>query len=222
MTTIDLYGLQLSAPCRIVQMTAECLGVNYNFKKLDLMAGEHMTPEFLKINPMHNIPTVVDGDLTMNESRAIAGYLVNKYGKDDSMYPKDPETRLRVDQRLYFDMGVFYKAFGDIVYPAMFGNGTPAGEKEYGRLKEVLGWLNGFVADGKYAAGTDQMTIADLALVATYTTVKEAGIADVDMCPYGNLEPWFEKCKAAIPNYEKANGEGAAAFGGFYKSKVSN
>ncbi len=35
------------------------------------------------------------------------------------------------------------------------------------------------------------------------------------------LNDWFEKCKAAIPNYEKADGEGAAAFGGWYKSQVA-
>nr|ALS05261.1 glutathione S-transferase delta-epsilon 2 [Tortanus forcipatus] len=122
MTTIDIYGMDLSAPVRIVQMTAECLGIKYNFKKVDLLAGENMTPEYLKINPMHNIPAVVDGDLNMNESRAVAGYLVNKYGKDDKLYPKDPVTRYYVDHRLYFDMGVLYKAFGDIVYPVMFGS----------------------------------------------------------------------------------------------------
>ena len=42
-------------------MTAECLGLEYNFKEIDLMKGEHLTPEYLKINPMHNIPAVVDG-----------------------------------------------------------------------------------------------------------------------------------------------------------------
>ena len=44
-------------------MTAECLGLEYNFKEIDLMKGEHMTPEYLKINPMHNIPAIVDGKL---------------------------------------------------------------------------------------------------------------------------------------------------------------
>ena len=105
----QVYGMSLSAPCRIVNMTAECLGLEYEFKVVDLMAGEHMKPEFLAMNPQHNIPTMKDGDFVMNESRAIAAYLVNKYGADDKLYPKDAETRARVDQRLYFDMGVFYK-----------------------------------------------------------------------------------------------------------------
>jgi glutathione S-transferase len=43
-------------------MTAEALGVEYNFKELNIMAGENKTPEYLAINPMHNIPAIVDGD----------------------------------------------------------------------------------------------------------------------------------------------------------------
>ncbi len=67
------------------------------------------------MNPQHNIPTLKDGDFVMNESRAAAAYLVAKYGKDDSLYPKDVKVRAVIDQRLYFDMGTFYKAFGDCV-----------------------------------------------------------------------------------------------------------
>ena len=44
----------------------------------------------------------------------MAAYLASKYGKDDSLYPKDLETRYMVDQRLYFDMGQFYKVRGDV------------------------------------------------------------------------------------------------------------
>jgi len=137
MAPIEIHGMQLSAPCRIVEMTAECLGVEYQFKVVDLMAGDHMKPEFLAMNPMHNIPTVTDGDFVMNESRAVAAYLVNKYGKDDGMYPKDAEVRARVDQKLYFDMGVFYKAFGDLVYPIMLGGDTP-GQDKADKFKEVI------------------------------------------------------------------------------------
>merc|ERR1712071_23326 len=90
--SIDLYHMDASAPCRSVRLTAKMLGVELNLKVLNLMAGEQMAPEFIKINPQHNIPTMVDDGFAMNESRAICGYLVQKYGKDDSLYPKDPKT----------------------------------------------------------------------------------------------------------------------------------
>ena len=41
--------------------------------------------------------------------------IFSKYGKDDKLYPKDVATRAIVDQRLYFDMGTFYKAIGDVM-----------------------------------------------------------------------------------------------------------
>jgi glutathione S-transferase len=52
-------------------MTAEALGVEYNFKELNIMAGENKTPEYLAINPMHNIPAIVDGDFK-GQSRKIS------------------------------------------------------------------------------------------------------------------------------------------------------
>merc|ERR1711862_310628 len=154
-----------------------------------------------------------------HESRAVAAYLASKYAKDDSLYPKDLETRYKVDQRLYFDMGVFYKAFGDLVYPVMFGGDKP-GQDKVDKLKEVLGWVDGFVAEDKFCAGTSNLTIADIAFVATYSSLKAAaGVGGVDLSTYTNIESWFDKCIKLIPNYEKANGEGATAFGEIYKSK---
>ena len=54
----------------------------------------------------------------------------------------------------------------------MFETGVKPGQDKFDHLKEVLGWLETFVADGKFSAGTDWITLGDLALLATYSTVK--------------------------------------------------
>lgn len=47
--TIDFYYLPGSAPCRAVLMTAKAVGVELNLKLVNLMSGEHLKPEFIKV-----------------------------------------------------------------------------------------------------------------------------------------------------------------------------
>lgn len=62
---MDFYYLPGSAPCRAVQMTAKAVGAELNLKFMNLMAGEHLKPEFIKINPQHSVPTLVDNGFSL-------------------------------------------------------------------------------------------------------------------------------------------------------------
>ena len=42
-------------------------------------------------------------------SKAIIGYLVGKYGKNDTLYPLDPQKRAIIDRMFYFDMDLHQK-----------------------------------------------------------------------------------------------------------------
>lgn len=187
-------------------MLAKALGVSLNLKELNLREKkEHLTPEFLKINPQHTIPTLVDNDFSIWESRAILGYLVEKYGKNDSLYPKDPKTRAVVNQRLYFDMGTLYQRFFEFFVP-QFMLGQPADPEKLKKVHEALAFLDGFLAKTKYAAA-DKATIADYALIASITTLETAGI---DFSAYSNINRWSDLCKSSLPGIE-ANEAGLAA-----------
>ena len=57
------------------------------------------------------------------------------------------------------------------MYPVMFGTGKPDQDK-FDKLKEVLGWVDSFVAGDKFCAGTSHITVADIAFLSTFSTFK--------------------------------------------------
>lgn len=108
MSSLILYHDPISAPSRGALLAARAIGVPVKVEVLSLFKKEQMKESFLKINPQHCVPTLVEDDLVLLESRAIACYLADKYGKDDQWYPKDLRKRAIVDQRLYFDASQMY------------------------------------------------------------------------------------------------------------------
>lgn len=208
---MDLYYKSGSAPCRAVLMTAKALGVDLNLKRVELMAGEHLTPEYLKINPQHTIPTLVDGEFSLWESRAIQIYLAEKYGKNDTLYPKCPKKRALVNQRLFFDMGTLYQRFGDYYYPQIFAK-APADPEKFKKMEEAMGFLDTFLDGKTYAAG-DFLTLADLSLLATVSSYE---VAKFDLSPYKSVTKWYNHIKTVAPGAD-LNEQGCVEFSRFFK-----
>ena len=49
MSPIMIYGMAPSAPFRIVTMTCEILGLQYEVKPVNILEGENKKPEYLKV-----------------------------------------------------------------------------------------------------------------------------------------------------------------------------
>jgi glutathione S-transferase len=64
---------------RVVWLLEE-MGLPYQLRPVDLLAGVEKDTEFLAINPAGFIPAIRDGDVTMVESIAIMEYLMARYG----------------------------------------------------------------------------------------------------------------------------------------------
>ena len=65
------------APTRSIRVrwTRQELGVDFVAITVNLLAGEHRSPAFLKINPAGKLPVLVDGDVVLTESVVIVLYL---------------------------------------------------------------------------------------------------------------------------------------------------
>ncbi len=64
---------------RVVWLLEE-MGLSYQLRGVDLLAGVENDAEFLAINPAGFIPAIRDGDVTMVESIAIMEYLLARHG----------------------------------------------------------------------------------------------------------------------------------------------
>ena len=191
-----------SGPCRAVLMVAAALKVKLSLKPVNLMQREQFHPGFLKVNPHHSVPALVDNEFTLSESRAICIYLVEKYGRTDALYPKNPKVRGTINQLIYFDMGKLFQGMYDY-YIVPFMTGTPQDDKKLESLNEAIEFLENFLTDKKFLVSY-RLTIADLILFATVSTIEALGY-DFSVA-HPNITNWLESMKD-VPGYDQ-NAEG--------------
>jgi glutathione S-transferase len=91
---MKLYGFGATRWLRALWALRE-LDAEFEFVPVNLLAGEHRRPEFLRLNPAGKIPVLVDGDVLLTESAAIVMYLAEKY-RDRGLLPADLGERAQV------------------------------------------------------------------------------------------------------------------------------
>ncbi|XP_049803089.1 glutathione S-transferase 1-like isoform X2 [Schistocerca nitens] len=134
MPTITVYGNDLSPPARAARMVAEAVGLDVDLKRTYPLRGECKKPEYIKMNPMHQIPTINDGGFFLSESHAIVTYLADKYAKNENLYPKDILKRSIVHERLFFDVA-FYSKLITFVFPKK-------GRVDLSKYKNIQRWMD--------------------------------------------------------------------------------
>lgn len=97
---MQLYEFAPTRSIRVRWMLQE-LGVDFESITVNLLAGDHCRPEFLKINPAGKVPVLVDDDLVLTESVAIVLYLAEKY-PHKGLVPSDIKQRSQIYRWLLF------------------------------------------------------------------------------------------------------------------------
>eukprot|EP00004_Rigifila_ramosa_P022827 TRINITY_DN631_c0_g1_i1.p1 TRINITY_DN631_c0_g1~~TRINITY_DN631_c0_g1_i1.p1 ORF type:complete len:485 (-),score=105.10 TRINITY_DN631_c0_g1_i1:53-1483(-) len=179
-----LHGLPLSHATVSVLLLLSHTGAPVEMKPCDLMAGAHLKPEFLAMNPRHSIPTLEVGNFAIWESGAILRYLANVYAPQ--LYPADHKTRAWIDCALEYRNGTLFGIIADLTYPLMGWNkNTEKIEPAMAKLPDVWITIRHFLAGRPFIAG-DDLSIADFAICShlEYLAINSAVVLPEDIKAY--------------------------------------
>ncbi|CAH2073271.1 unnamed protein product, partial [Iphiclides podalirius] len=187
-----LYKADASPPSCAVRMLGDILGLHFDFKEPKLLALEHKTPNFRKINPMGTVPVLQDGDFVVSESHAIMLYLVGEYGGRHAqrLYPLDVRARALVDQCLYFDASVMFHRVKSVALPTLLHGLPGPTSKDFEGIEEAYSVTEAYLEKNSYVAA-DHMTLADLSI--STTTAAAHLIHNLDANRFPRTADWLSR-----------------------------
>jgi glutathione S-transferase len=128
-------------------------------KILDFEKGDHKKPEYLKLNPMGKVPTIVHRGTVVTEAAAICTYLADAYPKAGLAPALDDPQRGTYLRWMFFGAGCVEPAFID----KMFAR-PPVERKSalgYGSYEDTVNALEAAVTPGPWILG-QRFSAADI------------------------------------------------------------
>ncbi len=161
-------------------------GYPYELNRINLSKGEQRQPEFLKLNPAHGIPVIVDRDklhiepLVLTQSVAILIYLAEK---SKQFISQNILQRAQMFQWLLFDATDISQACLESAKLGWQGF-DEASKSIYERVLSRYDVLDQHLSQHHYLAG-DDYSIAD---ISAYPWAKSIGLDN-----FQNIERWLEQ-----------------------------
>lgn len=199
---MKLYELTRAPNPRRVRIFVAEKGIEMEYQQIDMAAGEHKTPEFLKMNPSGKIPVLETDEGCIAESVAICRYLEALY-PEPNLFGATPFELGRIEMfnrfyelELWTQIGTSW-VNGPIVAkmaPGRFRQNPQAKEASDGSVRRFYQRMDGEFAEREYAAG-DRFTVADI----TALTAVDFASQMVDLKPddsLRNLWAWHERVSA--------------------------
>lgn len=154
--SIVLYHHPFTRAASVIWMLEE-VGAPYELRWLDLMKGHGRSPEYLALNPMGKLPTLVDGDVVVTEVAAIGLYLADRYAAGRLAPALDDPRR-----GTYFRWSLFAPS---VIEPGsmakMAGWSYKASQAGWGEHATMLDTMEKAIGAGPFLLG-EQFTMADV------------------------------------------------------------
>jgi glutathione S-transferase len=190
---IVLHGTELSGHVHRVALLLRMLGLPYRF--VAAPPEVRRSPEFLKLNPLGQIPVLEDGPLVLPDSNAIMVYLVRRYAPGSPWLPEEPVAAAQVQRWLSIAAGEVMH--GCAIARAIKQFNAPLDHKQATRIAQrLLRFMEQHLAGRTYLAA-DHPTLADLACYSYVAHVPEGGIS---LEPYPSVRAWLGRVEA-LPQF---------------------
>ena len=198
---IQLYSLGTPNGQKVA-IALEEMALPYEAHRVDIMAGDQFTDEFIAINPNSKIPAIVDPNgpggvsLSVFESGAILIYLAEKSGQ---YLPTDPAARSECLQWLFFQVGGVGPMFGQFGHFYKYAKEKiPYGINRYQtEVKRLLGVLETQLQGQDYLL-KEGYTIADMATFP-WVGALDWGYGAVEVFQlqqdFPNVMSWYKRCR---------------------------
>ena len=180
---------------KVTILLEEC-GLAYKITPVNIQRGDQFAPEFLRLNPNHRMPAIVDHapaggskPIGIFESGAIMMYIAEKVGR---FWPQDIPGKYEVAQWVMWQMANQGPKLGECGHFRRLGDRE--GDQSYANRRfgdeanRLYGVLNNRLADRPYLAG-DAYTIADMICYPWTVNWKLQG-QDIEEFKY--FKRWFE------------------------------
>lgn len=192
---IQLYGHEMSGNSYKVRLFLELLNLEYEWVKVDLMKGEHKSPEYLTLNPFGQVPLLVDGDTKLADAQAILVYLARQYGGEEWL-PLDALSLAQVVRWLSTTAGEVRQGPENARLYHLFGATSINIDRAHQKAEYILTQLDKHLSTKTWLE-FERTTIAD---IAVFPYIALAPDGKIDLASYPNVLAWIERIKQ-LPGY---------------------
>ncbi len=194
---MKFYHFPVSPNSRRALAVAFHLGIEMELIPLNIPAGEHLKPEFLKLNPNHKIPTLVDGDFVLWESGAIILYLLDKK-PGNSIYSDNLQKQADIHRWMFWNSAHWSPTCGIYIFEYLVKKFLKLGEPDQAELKRADELFHRFatVLDDHLKQQEwlvdNKLTAADYAVAASLDLEQDA---HYPAQKYENIKRWYSQIK---------------------------
>jgi glutathione S-transferase len=192
---IELYGHKLSGNSYKVKLFLSLLGIDYEWMNVDLLKGEHKSPEFLALNPFGQVPLLVDGETILADAQAILVYLARRYG-GEGWLPLDAVPLAQVVRWLSTTAGEVRQGPEHARLYYLFKVPDINIDRATQKAEFILTQLDRHLSDRTWLE-FERPTIAD---IAVFPYIALAPDGNINLSTYPHILAWLDRVRQ-LPGY---------------------